>query len=89
MRARRQTILQAYISPARLSLLLSTDGEDDGYLALFTFVPANRASDFVFLDVVRLDIEPSRACLNAFRRVCMDLGFPRCRADSYSVEAER
>jgi carotenoid cleavage dioxygenase-like enzyme len=34
------------------------NGEDDGYLALFTFDPVERTSDFVLLDAARLDAEP-------------------------------
>jgi carotenoid cleavage dioxygenase-like enzyme len=34
------------------------NGEDDGYLALFTFDPVERSSDFVLLDAARLDAEP-------------------------------
>jgi carotenoid cleavage dioxygenase len=32
--------------------------EDDGYLAIFAFDPANRTSDFVLLDAARIDADP-------------------------------
>ena len=32
--------------------------EDDGYLAIFTFDPEDRTSDFVLLDAARVDAEP-------------------------------
>jgi carotenoid cleavage dioxygenase len=35
-----------------------TRGEDDGYLALFTFDPASGTSDFVLLDAARIDAAP-------------------------------
>jgi carotenoid cleavage dioxygenase-like enzyme len=33
-------------------------GEDDGYLAIFTFDPESRSSDFVLLDAARIDAAP-------------------------------
>ncbi|MGE4337394.1 MAG: carotenoid oxygenase family protein [Pigmentiphaga sp.] len=33
-------------------------GEDDGYLAMFTYDPTERSSDFVLLDAARIDTEP-------------------------------
>jgi carotenoid cleavage dioxygenase len=35
-----------------------TRAEDDGYLAIFTFDPDARTSDFVLLDAARIDAEP-------------------------------
>ena len=35
-----------------------SNGEDDGYLAIFAFDPVNRSSDFVLLDAAHLDAEP-------------------------------
>jgi len=35
-----------------------SNGEDDGYLALFAFDPVNRTSDFIVLDAARVDANP-------------------------------